>query len=148
LVKSTAKTVAEYLRGLPAARRTAIEAVRAVILKNLPDGFVESMQYGMIGYSVPLDRLPDTYNGQPWIAGLASQKHYMSVYLMNIYSDPRILAWFQKEYRASGKRLDMGKSCVRFRRLDDLALELIGKAVARNSVRAAIAAHERSHGKR
>ncbi|HKZ63664.1 MAG TPA: DUF1801 domain-containing protein [Thermoplasmata archaeon] len=101
----------------------------------------------MIGYAIPLERFPNTYNGQPLgIAALASQKNYMAVYIMNVYADKRTLDLFVKEWRASGKWLDMGKSCVRFRRLEDLPLEVIGKEIARNSVEDVIAAHEMSHG--
>jgi hypothetical protein len=90
------------------------------------------MLYGMIGWYVPLDRLPDTYNGQPLAyAALASQKNHMSLYLNSIYGHAPTAAWFRERYAASGRRLDMGKSCVRFRRLEDLPLDLIGEAIAR-----------------
>jgi uncharacterized protein YdhG (YjbR/CyaY superfamily) len=135
MASSDAKSVAEYLAELPEGRRAAIEAVRAEILRNLPDGYEECMQYGMIGYVIPLSRYPDTYNGQPLeIAALASQKNYMSVYLMNVYGDPEIEKWFTEAYRKTGKRLDMGKSCVRFRKLEDLPVELVGRAVAKTPV--------------
>ena len=89
----------------------------------------------MIAYSVPLERYPDTYNGHPLsYAAIASEKNYVSVHLMNIYSDADTQRWFVDSYRATGKRLDMGKSCVRFRKLDDLPLDLIGEAVARTPV--------------
>jgi len=140
---SDAKTVEQYLAELPPDRREAISAVRKVILENLPKGYVEMMQYGMIGYAIPLERYPKTYNGQPLgIAALASQKHHMSVYLNNVYSDPEMEKWFADEYRTSGKKLDMGKSCVRFKKLDDLPLDLIGKAVARTPVDAYIERYE------
>jgi hypothetical protein len=132
VVQSKAKTVAEYLASLPPERRSAIEAVRRIILKNLPRGFKEGMQFGMIGYCVPLSRYPNTYNGQPLpLAALASQKNYMSVYLMSVYGDPATRRWFETEYRRAGKRLDLGGSCVRFRTLDDLPLTLVGAAIAR-----------------
>jgi hypothetical protein len=143
MATSTAKTADAYLAELPPERREALSAVRDVILENLPEGFVEGMGYGMIGYAVPLSRYPNTYNGQPLgIAALASQKQYMSVYLMDVYSDPERLRWFQDEYRKSGKKLDMGKSCVRFKSLEDLPLELIGKVIAGTSVEAFIARYE------
>jgi len=129
-MNSGASTVAEYLANLPPDRRAAIEAVRRVILKNLRPGFEEGMQSGMLGYSVPLSRLPDTYNGLPLpLAALGSQKSYMAVYLMCVYGDPALRHQFEVDYRASGKKLDMGKSCVRFRTLDDLPLDVIGRAV-------------------
>jgi hypothetical protein len=130
LVKSDARTVDEYLVGLPDDRRVAIEAVRAVILENLPTGYEECMDFGMITYVIPLERYPNTYNGHPLMAiALASQKNHMAVYLHNIYADPEIAEWFTNEYKATGKRMDIGKSCVRFRKLENLPLELIGNAV-------------------
>ena len=105
-----------------------------VILDNLPDGYVERMQYGMISYAIPLETYPVTYNKQPLgLASLASQKNYMSLYLMNVYGDTDTERWFHEEYRASGKKLDMGKSCVRFKKVEDLPLELIGQTIARTS---------------
>lgn len=104
------------------------------------------MQFGMIGYVVPLKRYPETYNKQPLsYAALASQKHYMVVYVNNVYSAPAIEAWFHEAYRATGKRLDMGKSCVRFRTLDDLPLELVGEAIGRTSVDEFISMYEAAH---
>jgi hypothetical protein len=103
------------------------------------------MQYGMIGYYVPLERYPETYNGQPLgVAALASQKRYMSLYLMGIHANDDDATWFRERWEATGKRLDMGKSCVRFRRLADVPLELVGEAVARTPVDEFIAAYERS----
>jgi hypothetical protein len=90
------------------------------------------MAYGMIAYYVPLERFPDTYNGQPLgLAGLASQKNYISLYLNSVYGDRETERWFRERYAASGKPLDMGKSCVRFRRLEDIPLDLIGETIAR-----------------
>lgn len=131
-MKSTAKTPDAYVASLPADRREAIAAVRAEILKNLPKGYEETMDFGLIAYVVPLARHPETYNGHPLIyAGLASQKQHMAVYLTNVYGHPATAKWFKAEYKKSGKRLDMGKSCVRFRKLDDLPLELIGQTIAK-----------------
>ena len=130
-MRSEAKTVEAYLAELPDERRKALENVRAVILRNLPKGYEEAMNWGMITYQVPLDVYPDTYNKQPLMyAALASQKNHMAVYLTSIYMDEASRAAFEAEYTATGKRYDVGKSCVRFRRLDDLPLELIGKAIA------------------
>ena len=104
MAKSKAKTVDEYLAELPEDRRAEIAIVRKVILANLPDGYQEMMQFGMIGYVVPLERYPVTYNGQPLMfAALASQKNYMSLYLMNICSDEAVEKWFVEGYKASGK---------------------------------------------
>ena len=127
---SDAATVDDYLDGLPGDRRAAVEAVRAVILANLPAGFVESVAHGMIAYAVPLSTYPDTYNGEPLLyAALASQKRHMAVYLMGIYGSDDLRERFIAEYEATGRRLDMGKSCVRFARLDDLPLDVVGRAV-------------------
>ena len=142
---SKAATVEEYLGELPAERRQTVEAVRTVIRDNLPDGYEEAMQFGMISYVVPLERYPKTYNGQALsYAALASQKNYVSVYLMNIYSDVETERWFTERYKASGKRLDMGKACVRFKKLDDLPLDLIAEAVALTSVDSFIELYEAS----
>lgn len=133
MVSSKAKTVAQYLKDLPPDRRKAISAVRKVILENLPKGFEEGMQ-GMITYYIPLKDFPETYNGDPlWIAGLASQTNYMALYLNSVYSDPETADWFKARYKATGKRLDMGKSCVRFKKLEDLPLDLIGETIASTS---------------
>jgi hypothetical protein len=142
-MQSDAATVEQYLAELPDDRRPAIEAVRHVVLTNLPRGFVEGMQYGMIGYYIPLERYPDTYNGQPLgIASLANQKRYMAVYLMGIYANDYDARWFKERWEATGKRLDMGKSCVRFRKLDDVPLDVLGEAIARTSAEDFIAAYE------
>ena len=145
MVKSKANTVEEYLAELAEDRRGAIAAVRRVILDHLPEGYEETMQYGMIGYVIPLERYPATYNGQALIyAGLASQKNYMSLYLMNIYSDSETERWFLEQYEASGKKRNMGKSCLRFKKLDDLPMDLIGQAIAATSVADFIGRYEAS----
>ncbi len=147
MVTGTAATVDEYLAALPEDRRAAISAVRYVILRNLPDGFREGMAFGMIGYHVPLERLPDTYNGQPLgLAGLASQKHHMSLYLNDVYGNPETEAWFRDRYVASGRKLDMGKSCVRFRHLDDLPLDVVGEVIARTPLDEFVARYEAVRG--
>jgi len=129
-MRSEARTVETYLAELPEERRSAIERVRATILENLPAGFEEAMNWGMITYQVPLTVHPDTYNKKPLMyAALASQKNHMALYLTSIYMDPAAQAAFEQEYRASGKRYDVGKSCVRFRRIGDLPLDLIGRAI-------------------
>ena len=144
-MKSEATTVDEYLASLPEDRRSAVSAVRDVIRSNLPDGFEEGMQYGMIGYYIPLERYPDTYNGQPLgVAALASQKNHMAMYLSGIYADDAEAAWFKERWRSTGKKLDMGKSCVRFRRLDDVPLDVVAEAMARTSVEEFIASYERA----
>ena len=129
---STADTPEEYLASLPIDRRQALTAVRQVILNNLPKGYEEAMNWGMISYQVPLSIYPDTYNKQPLMyAALASQKNYMAVYLTGIYSNPKVNKAFEDDYLATGKKLDRGKSCIRFKRLEDLPLEVIGKYIAK-----------------
>ena len=144
-MRSDAATVDDYLAGLPDDRREAMSAVRAVVRDNLPEGLDEVMNWGMITYEVPLSVVPDTYNGQPLaFAALASQKNYMSVYLMAIYGSDDLRARFEADYAASGKKMDMGKSCVRFKKLDDLPLDVIGRAVSSCSLEQYIAAHDHS----
>jgi len=124
-----------YLADLPEDRREAIEEVRQVILDNLPEGYEEAFNWGMITYQVPLETYPDTYNKKPLMyAALASQKNHISLYLTGIYSDDEAKREFEQAYKATGKRYDVGKSCVRFRRLDDLPLPLIGETIASLSV--------------
>jgi len=129
-MQSDATTPQEYIVSLPEDRREAISTVREVILANLPAGYVEGMFYGMIGYFVPLDRIPMKTKIPLGYVALASQKNYMAIYLMSkCFSDDGD-DWFRNEYKATGKRLDMGKGCVRFRRLEDLPLDLVARAVA------------------
>lgn len=131
MAQSTATTVAQYLAELPAERRRELSRVRDVILKRLPKGYVESMNFGMIAYEVPLATYPSTYNGQPLMyAALAAQKNHLSLYLMCVYSDPDPKARLTEAFQAAGKRLDMGKSCIRFQTADDLPLPAIGKLIA------------------
>lgn len=146
-MRSDATTPDEYLASLPEDRREAIAAVRRVILDNLPGGYEEAMNWGMIAYQVPLARYPDTYNGRPLMcAALASQKQHMAVYLTGIYTSEERRRRFESAYEATGKRFDAGKSCVRFRRLDDLPLPLIGETIASLTVDDLIAATEAAHG--
>jgi uncharacterized protein YdhG (YjbR/CyaY superfamily) len=148
MASSNAATVDEYLSELPPDRREAVAAIRQAVLKNLPPGYEEAMQYGMIGYSIPLERYSNTHNRQPLgLVGIASQKNYISVYLNNIYADPEAEEWFTAEYKATGKKLDKGKGCVRFKKLDDVPLDLIGKAIARTSVADLIKSYEASRRK-
>ncbi len=142
-VRSDARTVEEYLAELPADRREALSVVRETILERLPEGYVEGMAFGMIGYAIPLERYPKTHNKQPLpIAALASQKRYMVVYLNGVYGTSEEAEWFKAQFDAAGKKLDMGKSCVYFRKLDDLPLEVIGEEIARWPVERYIALYE------
>lgn len=145
MAKSNAGTVEDYLNELPAERRAVIEQVRQVILDNLPSGYQETMNWGMISYEVPLARYPKTYNQQPLsYAGLAAQKHGYSLYLMGAYNGALQQGWLAERFAAAGKKLDMGKSCLHFRRLDDLPLAVIAEAIARVGVDDFIAHYERS----
>jgi len=140
---STRQTPEQIIADLPPDRRAAISRVRELILANLPPGYEEGVQFGMISYCVPLARYPDTYNQQPLeYLALAGQKRHMSLYLMSVYGDPATERWFKDRFAASGKRLDMGKACLRFRRLEDLPLALIAETVARTPVDRFIAGYE------
>jgi hypothetical protein len=148
MVSSKARTVAEYLAELPADRKKTVASVRKLIRKHLPRGFEEGMLYGMIGWYIPLERFAETYNGQPLaVAALAAQKGYFSLYLMGIYADAASRRAFEAEYRKSGKKLDMGKACLRFKSIDDLAQDVVAKAIARTSVNDLIARYEASRSK-
>ena len=138
-------TAEEYIAALPEERAEQISRLRDLVLRRLPEGYVEEMDFGMIAYVIPLETYPATYNGHPLMyAALASQKRHMSLHLMNIYGDEESQRWFADGFAAAGKKLDMGKSCVRFRKLDDLPLDLIGEAVARTPASEYIAAYEAS----
>ena len=135
MVSSSASTVKEYLESLPDDRRKAMTALRRVIRKNLAKGFKEGMQYGMLGYYIPLKRYPDTYNGQPLgVVSLASQKGHMSLYLMCVYADSKLEKEFVAAWKKTGKRLNMGQSCVRFKTLDDIPLDVIGDTISKITV--------------
>jgi hypothetical protein len=144
-MQSKAKTVADYLAKLPADRRAALQAVRKVVRKNLDKDYEEGMQYGMIGYYVPHSVYPPGYHCDPKqplpFAALASQKNYMSLYLMCVYGDAH-WKWFQQAWAKTGKKLDMGKCCVRFKEPEDLALDIIAEALRRTPARKYIEFYE------
>ena len=141
----TPSTAEEYIAALPPDRAEQISQLRRVILQRLPEGYEEQIDFGMISYVIPLETYPETYNGHPLMyAALASQKRHMAVYLMNVYGDEETLRWFTEGYAASGKKLDMGKSCVRFKKLDDLPMDLIGDVIARTPLAEYIAGYEAS----
>ncbi len=149
MASSDAKTVRQYLDSLPADRRKTIAAVRKIVRANLPAGFVEAMGYGMIAYAVPLKTYPGTYNGRPLCyAALASQKNYCSLYLTGVYADPAQRRALEAAFKRAGKKLDMGKSCVRFTTADDLPLDAIGQLVGGMSLERFIAIHDAAHRKR
>lgn len=138
-MQSRAISVAQYLSELPAERRAALEAVRAVITRNLDPDFEEGMQYGMIGYYVPHRVFTAGYHCDPKqplpFAALAAQKNYMAIYLMHLYADGEEERWFRRAWVAGGRKLDMGKCCVRFKSLADVPLEVLGVAIRRVSAR-------------
>ena len=136
-------TVAEYLDRLPAERRDVVAAVRDVVVRNLPVGYRETLAWGMITWVIPLERYPDTYNGHPLgYVSLAAQKNYYALYLMGCYMDPEQDRRLRESFALAAKKLDMGKSCVRFRKLEDLPLEAIGQIVASMPPDAYIARYE------
>lgn len=127
-----ARTVAEYLKQLPADRRKTLSTVRNVVLENLPKGYREEIGWGAITYAIPLADYPDTYNGQPLcVAALSAGKNYCSIYLMAAYGDTKTRKSLEDAFRKSGKKLDMGKACVRFKSADDLPLDAIGEIIAK-----------------
>jgi uncharacterized protein YdhG (YjbR/CyaY superfamily) len=145
-MQSKATTVKQYLTELPADRRAAFTAVRDTILKNLDKDFEEGMSYGMIGYYVPHRLYPNGYHCDPRqplpYAGLASQKNHMSLYAMCLYGDNAEEKRFRAEWAKTGKKLDMGKCCIRFKKLDDLPLNIIADLFRRVTAKAYIAQYE------
>ena len=146
-MRSDAETVDEYLAELSEDWREAVARVRDVVLANLPDGVVEVMKWGMITYEIPLATYPNTYNGQPLMfAALASQKRHMALYLHSVYADEGARDRFEQAYQETGKRMDIGKSCVRFRSLSDLPLDVVADAIAAVDVPTYLETYERVHG--
>ena len=143
MVQSKAKSVAAYLKELPPERREVIAAVRKMVKKSLPKGYVEAMNWGMIAYEIPLSRYPKTYNGQPLAyVALAAQKNYYSLYLNSVYASSDAEIELRRAFAKAGKTLDMGKCCVRFKRLADLEMEALAKTIASTSVDDYIALYE------
>jgi uncharacterized protein YdhG (YjbR/CyaY superfamily) len=148
MAKSDAQTVEQYLEGLPEERRETISRVREVVRKHLPKGFREHMAWGMISYDLPLETYPDTYNKQPLsYAALAAQKNHYALYLTGVYGNPEKEKMLKDAFEKAGKKLDMGKSCLRFKKLEDIPLEAIGKVVGSMSVKEFIAQYEASRKK-
>jgi Domain of unknown function (DU1801) len=142
-MRSDAKFIAAYLNELPPDRQKALNEVREVILSNLPKGYEENINWGMIAYEVPLTIQPNTYNGQPLMyAALASQKNYMAVYLCGLSCIPGAEENFSAAWKKAGLKLDMGKSCIRFKKIQDIDLNLIGAQIAATPVSSFIAAFE------
>jgi len=144
----TIPTVDDYLAGLPADDRKVLSTVRDTIRKNLPAGYEEILQGRFISYVIPLSRLPKTYNGQPlWYVSLAIQKNYYTVHMMAAYGDAKELARIKNGFEKAGKKLDMGKACIRFKKIEDLPLDVIGESVASVSAEGYIRRYESSRKK-
>lgn len=143
-----AKKIDAYLAALPEDRRTALRAVRETILANLPAGYEEAFDGRFVSYQVPLAVYPDTYNERPLMyAALANQGGFMAVYLCNVYGMAPLRKELEAGFRAAGKKLDMGKSCLRFKKLDDLPLEVIGRMIAATPLEGYVAFAKKAHSK-
>ena len=148
-MQSTAKTPAEYIDSLLEERKSAIENIRKTVLDNLPEGFEETMGYGMLGYVVPHSIYPSGYHCDPKtplpFISVASQKNFIAFYHMGIYADESLLNWFVAEYPKHCKtKLDMGKSCIRFKKMNDIPYELLGQLVTKMSVQDWISLYEKN----
>ena len=149
MVSSAAKTVEAYLEELPADRREVVASVRDLVNRHLPPGYVETMNWGMICWEIPLARYPITYNKQPLgYVALAAQKHYYVLYLLGVYTDSQNEKDLRDAYARAGRKLDLGKCCLRFKRLDDLLQAEVGGIIASMPVDACIAQYEASRAKR
>lgn len=151
-MQSKASTVDAYIAELPEDRQHAITLLRKEIKKNLPKGFTEGMGYGMIGYVVPHSLYPPGYHCDPKLPlpfmSIASQKNFIAVYHMGLYADEALLKWFTEEYAASGAgKLDMGKSCIRFKKPDTIPVGLIGKLAAKITAQQWIELYEKNYKK-
>jgi uncharacterized protein YdhG (YjbR/CyaY superfamily) len=147
MVSSKAASPEAYIAELPPERRELVSRVRDLVNANLPPGYVERMSWGMIGWELPLERYPDTYNGQPLVfAALAAQKNHTALYLNCIYASDERTQRLKDSYAAAGKKLDMGKSCVRFKKAEDLAESVLAEAISSVSVDAFIAEYELTRG--
>lgn len=135
MVSTSTTTATDYLASLPQDRREVISAVRELILRNLPEGYQETINWGMLSYEVPLETYPDTYNKKPLsYVGLAAQKNYNSLYLMSVFQDPADYQELMEAFARMGVKPDMGKSCIRFKKLDRIPLEKIARLIAKTSV--------------
>lgn len=144
-MQSDAKTVAEYLRSLSVERAKVISEVRRAVRNSLPAGYKECMRWGMISWEVPLSIYPNTYNSLPLnYVALAAQKNSFSLYLMGCYSNSKDREKFEREFKATGKKLNAGKSCVRFKKVEDLPLEVIQKYISKYEVEDFLEIYEKS----
>ena len=145
MARSTATTVDGYLAELPDDRRAVVAAVRDAVARSMPAGYEERLSWGMISWEIPLARYPETYNGQPLTyAALAAQKSHYALYLTGAYADPAQMRALEEGFARAGKRLDMGKSCLRFKRLDDLPLDVLAQVIASTPPERFIEIYERS----
>ena len=138
-MQSTATSIEAYLQEIPEDRKDAFTKLRETILENIPKGFVEQMSYGMIGYVVPHSIYPGGYHCEPKLplpfVNIASQKNFIALYHMGIYAKPELLKWFVSEYpKHSKQKLDMGKSCIRFKKMDQIPFDLIAELVQKMSI--------------
>jgi hypothetical protein len=130
-----ARTVDEYVGRLSVEQQDVIATIRDLILRNLPKGYQESMTWGVPTYEVPLERYPDTYNGKPLgYAALAAKKNYYTLHLMSVYANPQLLEWLQSEFTRRGKKLNIGKACLRFKRLGDLPLDVMAEVISKTTL--------------
>jgi uncharacterized protein YdhG (YjbR/CyaY superfamily) len=146
---STAKTPEDYLSNLPDDRKVAMNKLRQVVLENIPEGFEERITYGHLGYVVPHSLYPNGYHCDPklplGLVSIASQKNFIAVYHMGIYASPDLLKWFTSEFPKHSKRkLDMGKSCIRFKKIDEIPYDLIGELMSKMTVQDWISAYEKA----
>jgi hypothetical protein len=143
MVSSKAPTPEAYLDELPAERAALVARLRDLVNANLPGGYVERMNWGMISWEIPLERYPDTYNGQPLVfAGLAAQKNYTALYLNCVYASDGRTERLKSQWAAAGRKLDMGKSCLRFKRSEDVAEEVLAETIRSIPVDRFIAEYE------
>jgi hypothetical protein len=147
LKERPALTVKQWLASVPADRKDAINAVRAAVNAQLPQGYEETVDWGMLAWVVPLATLPNTYNGRPLLfAALGAHRTLMTVYLSSVYGDPKLRREFETAYKKTGKKLDMGGSCVHFKTLDDLPLDVVGDAIARFPLAQYVERYEKTRG--
>ncbi len=149
-MQSKATTVKDYVNELPEDRKLAIEKLRKVILKNIPKGFKEEMSYGMIGYVIPHSLYPPGYHCSPQLPlpfmNIASQKNFIAIYNMGIYADPKMLKWFTDAYaKAVPTKLDMGKSCIRFKKVENIPYDLIGEMASKMTPEQWIEVYEKNY---
>ena len=145
MVSSLAKTVTKYIEELPVERKEIVKKLRSAIRKNLATGYKEVMEFGMICYVIPLTKYPNTYNKKPLVyCALASQKQYVSLYLSCVYVDKKTRIEFEESYRKSGKKLNAGASCIRFKTMQEIPFDVVNKAIKKFSVKQFIEIYEKS----